>query len=212
MTLRTHELRPNAWRLANVLALLWTTSACSKPQAPAPQPQSQLQPSSQPEPQANAPATPLSVGMIAPDFETSAGGATRVRLSAQRGHYALVYFYPKDETPGCTKEACAFRDAFAKFEQAHITIFGVSRDTETSQAAFREHHQLPFALAADPSGSVQHAYGVPELRSGIAKRVSFLVGPDGKIARVFPEVNPALHADEVLAAVPSARATRFSSR
>jgi len=143
----------------------------------------------------------LPVGVKAPDFAaTDAKGAT-VRLSGVQGP-RVVYFYPKDETPGCTKEACAFRDAFQKYEERGVTIFGVSRDTEESHAKFREHHQLPFPLAADPKGDIQHAYGVPDKLPGIASRVTFVVGADGNVSKVFEKVDPAIHSDEVLAAIP----------
>jgi peroxiredoxin Q/BCP len=142
----------------------------------------------------------LAPGTSAPDFEASDASGAALRLSQVKGRFAVVYFYPKDETPGCTKEACAFRDAFDKYEAARVAIFAVSRDSTASHRSFRDHHKLPFAMAADESGRVQQSYGVPS-RFGMASRVTFLVGRDGKIARVYPEVNPALHADEVLAAV-----------
>jgi peroxiredoxin Q/BCP len=142
----------------------------------------------------------LAPGMNAPDFEASDASGAALRLSQVKGRFAVVYFYPKDETPGCTKEACAFRDSFERFQAAGVAIFAVSRDSTASHRNFREHHHLPFAMAADESGSVQQSYGVPS-RFGLASRVTFLVGRDGKVARVYPEVNPALHADEVLAAV-----------
>ncbi|HEX4355145.1 MAG TPA: peroxiredoxin, partial [Polyangiales bacterium] len=103
-------------------------------------------------------------------------------------------------TPGCTKEACAFRDTFAKFSARGITIFGVSRDNEASHEEFRKKYELPFPLVADESGAVQKAYGVPSRLPGIAARVSFLIDGQGHVAKVWPDVDPALHADEVFAA------------
>jgi peroxiredoxin Q/BCP len=144
----------------------------------------------------------LPVGASAPDLNAVDANGHTVRLSEMRGHAAVVYFYPKDETPGCTKEACAFRDAWAKYQAAGVAIVGVSRDSEESHKAFREHHHLPFPLASDPEGNAQRAYGVPNGLFGITSRVSFLVGPDGAILRVWPDVDPALHADDVLAAAP----------
>lgn len=140
----------------------------------------------------------LAIGAAAPDFAGTGADGQLVRLSAVKGRPAIVYFYPKDETPGCTKQACALRDAFGKFEAAGVTIFGVSRDSEASHRAFRDAHKLPFPLVADEAGKVQAAYGVPSKMPGIAARVSFLVDRDGKIARVWPDVDPALHADQVL--------------
>jgi peroxiredoxin Q/BCP len=142
----------------------------------------------------------LPVGAVAPEVVgTDATGAT-FKLSAQKGHSAVVYFYPKDETAGCTKEACAFRDASDKFVKAGVTIFAVSRQDEASHKGFREHYHLPFPMVADTTGAVQRAYGVPSVMPGIdiAARVTFLVGPDGKIAHVWPKVDPVVNAKEVL--------------
>jgi peroxiredoxin Q/BCP len=142
----------------------------------------------------------LGVGATAPDVTGTDAKGAPIRLSDVKGKPAIVYFYPRDETPGCTKEACAFRDAFTRFESAGVVVFGVSRDSEASHREFREHHKLPFPLVADEAGKVQAAYGVPSKMPGIAARVSFLVGRDGKIAHVWPEVDPVLHATEVLTA------------
>jgi thioredoxin-dependent peroxiredoxin len=141
----------------------------------------------------------LPVGATAPDFEGRDVSGKTVRLSDVRGHAAVVYFYPKDETPGCTHEACAFRDSFARYEAKKITVFGVSHDSWDSHKEFRTHYSLPFPLVADEDGSVDRAYGVPSTL-GMSKRVTFLVGSDGKVVRVWPDVDPAVHADEVLAA------------
>ncbi|HEY4185712.1 MAG TPA: peroxiredoxin [Polyangia bacterium] len=145
----------------------------------------------------------LSVGAAAPEvIGTDASGKT-FKLSGQKGHFAVVYFYPKDETSGCTKEACAFRDASGDYAKKGITVFAVSRDSDASHQGFREHYHLPFPMVADTSGAVQKAYGVPSVMPGvnIAARVTFLVGPDGKIARVWPKVDPVVNAKEVLEAV-----------
>ena len=142
----------------------------------------------------------LAVGAPAPDFEGNDAAGAPVRLSQARGRFAVVYFYPRDETPGCTKQACAFRDNFAKFEQAGVAVFGVSRDSKKSHDEFRAHHELPFALVADESGAVQSAYGVPSKLPGMSARVTFLVDREGKIARVWPEVDPVLNVTEVLGA------------
>jgi peroxiredoxin Q/BCP len=142
----------------------------------------------------------LPVGAGAPDFKASDDKGATVRLSDARGRFAVVYFYPRDETPGCTKQACAFRDNFAKFEAAGVAIFGVSRDSEQSHREFRANHKLPFPLAADEGGLLQRAYGVPSRLPGISRRVTFLVDRAGKVARVWPEVDPVLNVSEVLAA------------
>jgi peroxiredoxin Q/BCP len=143
----------------------------------------------------------LQTGATAPDFTATDASGKSVKLSDSAGHPRVVYFYPKDETPGCTKEACAFRDAFKSYTDRGVVLFGVSRDTEESHKKFRENHQLPFALVADESGAVQKAYGVPSKMGVLASRVTFLVDKDGKVEKVWPEVDPGTHADEVLAAV-----------
>jgi thioredoxin-dependent peroxiredoxin len=150
---------------------------------------------------AHAETPMLGVGASAPDLSGTDADGKRVRLSAVKGKFAAVYFYPKDDTPGCTKEACAFRDAFDKYKRAGVVIFGVSRDSEASHVQFRKKHKLPFPLVADESGEVQRAYGVPSKFEKLAARVTFLVDPQGKIVRVWPDVDPGVHATEVLAAV-----------
>jgi thioredoxin-dependent peroxiredoxin len=147
----------------------------------------------------------LPVGAIAPDVIGTTGDGRSTTLSAARGHAAVVYFYPKDETPGCTKEACAFRDVFKKYEARHVAIFGVSRDSEESHKKFRAKHALPFPLVSDGDGTIADAYGVSSTL-GMTSRVTFLVGVDGMIVRVWPDVDPGTHADEVLAAVEAALA------
>lgn len=142
----------------------------------------------------------LPVGASAPDFEARDASDQPLLLSSVKGKLAVVYFYPKDETPGCTKQACALRDAYAEYEKSGVTIFGVSRDSEDSHRKFRQSHQLPFPLVADESGAVQEAYGVPSELPGMASRVSFLIDRQGKVAKVWPDVDPALHADQVLTA------------
>lgn len=152
----------------------------------------------------------LPVGSAAPDVvgEDAAGNA--VRLSDQKGKMAVVYFYPKDGTPGCTKQACAFRDAFDKLQAAGVTVFGVSRDSAASHREFRKEHNLPFAMVPDESGDVMTAYGVPSKFLILTDRVTFLVDDQGKIAQVWPEVDPAVDADRVLAAAKEIAARKPS--
>lgn len=142
----------------------------------------------------------LPVGASAPDMVGHDATGKELRLSQSRGKPAVVYFYPKDDTPGCTKEACAFRDTWSRFTERSVMIFGVSRDSEASHTEFLKKHELPFPLVADESGALQTAYGVPS-RFGMAARVSFLIDPHGRVARVWPDVDPGVHADEVLQAV-----------
>lgn len=139
----------------------------------------------------------LPLGASAPDFSARDAAGKVVHLSDFAGSPRVVYFYPKDETPGCTKEACAFRDAYQKFSAKHVVVFGVSRDTEASHDEFRSTHTLPFPLTADTDGKVEKAYGVPS-HMGFSSRVSFVVGRDGKIMHVFDKVDPVVHANEVL--------------
>jgi peroxiredoxin Q/BCP len=141
----------------------------------------------------------LPVGAVAPDLVGKDPSGKMVRLSEARGNPAVVYFYPKDGTPGCTAEACSFRDAFKSYTDKHIALFGVSRDSNDSHAEFAVHHSIPFPLVADPDGAVSRAYGVSSIL-GLDSRVTFLIGPDGKVAHVWPSVAPDKHGDEVLAA------------
>ncbi len=143
----------------------------------------------------------LPVGAQAPDLEGINKDGKSLRLGASSDKFKVVYFYPRDGTPGCTKEACAFRDAYAKLDAAGVLVFGVSKDSRASHAAFAKEHSLPFYLTADESGAVLKAYGVGSTL-GMASRVTFLVGRDNRVLKVFPNVDPAVHVDEVLAALP----------
>ena len=170
------------------------TAGCSQPRGEGPK-----NPAASPETEAEEGM--LKVGAKAPDLTGKDPNGQSVSLHDRAGKVAIVYFYPKDGTPGCTKEACAFRDTFDRFNERGVTIFGVSRDDEESHAKFRAEHSLPFPLVADPSGTVQKAYGVPNKFPGLAARVTFLVAADGSIAKVWPDVDPAVHADEVFQAI-----------
>lgn len=140
----------------------------------------------------------LPEGARAPDVAGRDPSGREVRLSDQRGRMAVVYFYPQDGTPGCTKEACAFRDAWKQLEQADVAVFGVSTNFEERHQAFQKQHALPFPLVSDESGAIGAAYGVSKKLWGY-DRVTFLVGRDGRIAKVWPDVDPAVHARDVLA-------------
>lgn len=140
----------------------------------------------------------LGEGAVAPEVIGEDAEGHQVKLSAQRGKTTAVYFYPADGTPGCTKEACAFRDAWNDLQKGGVVILGVSSDTKESHEKFQKEQSLPFALAADTSGEIGRAYGVSKKIYGY-DRVTFLVGPDGKIAKVWPSVDPAVHARDVLA-------------
>jgi thioredoxin-dependent peroxiredoxin len=149
----------------------------------------------------------LAVGTQAPEFTTTdQDGKTRA-LSDFRGKKVILYFYPKDNTPGCTKEACAFRDRFAEFRQLGVEILGVSTDHEKSHRAFVQKYHLPFTLLADADKRLVEAYGVWGEKKLYGKkylgtyRVTYLIDEAGKIAAVFPTVKPDTHAEEILAAL-----------
>ena len=144
-------------------------------------------------------------GKEAPDFELASDTGERVRLSDLRGRPVVLYFYPKDDTPGCTTQARSFRDAWNEYEQRGALVLGVSPDSEASHARFREKHGLPFTLLADPDHEVAERYGVwvektmyGKKSMGI-KRSTFVIDADGTVAKAMLGVKPEGHADDVLA-------------
>ena len=147
----------------------------------------------------------LQVGDPAPDFTLADQNTANHKLSRYRGKWILLYFYPRDNTPGCTKEACAIRDVWADYNDNDIVVLGVSTDSVASHKKFEDKHSLPFTLLADENKEVVKAYGVwqPKKLAGReflgTKRISFLIDPDGKIAKVYEKVKPATHAEDVLA-------------
>jgi thioredoxin-dependent peroxiredoxin len=146
-------------------------------------------------------STLLAVGDVAPTFRATTHNQQTVESSGgPRPRVLVVYFYPRDETPGCTREACAFRDASAEYNAAGADIVGVSTDTKTSHEGFARNHQLPFGLIADPRGLLAGAFGL-DASGGYAPRVTFVIGRDGKVAQVFPNVSVDGHSTAVLAAV-----------
>ena len=148
-------------------------------------------------------------GQEAPDFELTGDSGERVRLSQFRGRPVVLYFYPKDDTPGCTKQACRIRDSYDDFEQRGAVVLGVSPDEETSHVKFKQKYELPFTLLADPEHEVAEEYGVwAERNYGGRKymgveRSTFLIGEDGRIAKVMRRVKPDTHVEQVLAALPA---------
>ena len=151
----------------------------------------------------------LKEGDAAPDFETRDAEGNAVKLSSLRGRKVVLYFYPKDDTPGCTKEACSFRDSSDVYEREGIKVLGVSLDDEQSHQAFAEKYNLPFTLLADTDHSVSEAYGVygeqrygDKTYMGVARK-TFLIDKEGRIKKVFDKVNVEQHADEVLEAFKS---------
>jgi len=148
----------------------------------------------------------LKEGDKAPDFESKDQNGNPVKLSDFEGQKVVLYFYPKDDTPGCTKEACSFRDADDVYREKGIKVFGVSTDDEKSHQKFISKFQLPFDLLADTDKDIVEKYGVWGEKSMYGKkylgtnRKTFLIDEQGKIAKIFDKVNVAVHADEVLSA------------
>jgi peroxiredoxin Q/BCP len=156
----------------------------------------------EPVPAQPAPAEPvlLPVGSPAPNFTTTAHTGEKVELSKLKGKPVVLFFYPKDDTPGCTKEACDFRDNWVKLQKAGVVVFGVSTQDNASHKLFAEKYKLPFALLPDENGEIAKKFAVP-LNNGKARRITYLIGKDGKIKHVWPKVTPVGHAGEILAQV-----------
>jgi len=146
------------------------------------------------------------VGDPAPEFEGLDDQGNPIKLSDFRGKELVLYFYPRADTPGCTKEACAFRDDYSSYEEQGVTILGVSPDTVKDQAKFKQKFTLPFSLLADAEHVVSEKYGVWGLKKFMGReyegvhRTTFLIDPKGKIKAVFEKVKPAEHSKEILAA------------
>jgi peroxiredoxin Q/BCP len=147
-------------------------------------------------------------GAPAPDFELRSDEGDTIKLSALRGKPVVLYFYPKDDTPGCTTEACEFRDAYDRFREQGVEILGVSPDTEASHQKFKSKYELPFTLLADPDHEVAEAYGVWKEKRNYGKtyhgveRSTFVIDADGKVARAMRGIRPAGHAAQVLETLP----------
>ena len=143
----------------------------------------------------------VSVGVPAPEFELPDQDGQLHSLEDYRDQWVVLYFYPKDETPGCTTEACEFRDNIFAFRDLNAQILGVSLDDVASHKAFADNHGLPFPLLADVEGLAASAYGVKTRMLGmeIAKRQTFIIAPDGTIARHYEKVDPKKHSTQVLA-------------
>lgn len=151
---------------------------------------------------ATASAEEIAVGKPAPDFTAKAHDGTDVKLSALKGKPVVLYFYPRDETPGCTKEACSFRDAWKDLAKTKVVLVGISTDNAEAHKAFAKHYDLPFHLVSDESGSIAKAFGVPN-RGGFLARHTIVIGADGNVKKIYREVDVSKHAAEVLADVKS---------
>ena len=153
---------------------------------------------------------PLSAGIPAPDFKLLDDTNTPRQLSDFRGRNVVLYFYPADDTPGCTKEACNFRDDYSAYEKAGVVILGVSPDDVASHVKFKKKFQLPFPLLADEGHKVCDLYGVWGPKKFVGKeyegvlRTTFLIDENGNIVKVFEQVRPSEHSTEVLSALGSA--------
>lgn len=147
----------------------------------------------------------IEVGKKAPLFTLKDQNGKSHKLSDYKDSFVLIYFYPKDDTPGCTKEACSIRDNFPSFKKLGITVFGISADSEKSHKKFEEKYALPFTLLSDPDHSVAESFGAWGKKKFMGReydgifRVSFLIGKDGKVVKVYDNVKPDQHAEEVLA-------------
>jgi len=146
------------------------------------------------------------VGAAAPSFNLTSNEGKPVSLNDFKGKWVVLYFYPKDDTPGCTKEACSFRDSFSKFKKQGIVVLGVSPDSEASHKKFAAKYKLPFTLLADKDRSISETYGVYGEKKFMGRtymgvhRTTFLIDEKGKIKKVFEKVKPDEHASEVLEA------------
>jgi thioredoxin-dependent peroxiredoxin len=150
----------------------------------------------------------ISEGTPAPDFELTSDSGESVKLSALRGRPVVLYFYPKDDTPGCTTEACEFRDAYDVFRERGAEVLGVSPDDVTSHEKFKTKYELPFTLLADPDHEVAEKYGVWGEKKFAGKsykginRSTFIIDAEGNVARAMVGIKPAGHAEKVLDSLP----------
>jgi len=151
----------------------------------------------------------IAEGQPAPDFELTTDAGETVRLSSLRGKPVVLYFYPKDDTPGCTAQACGIRDVYGEFERAGAVVLGVSPDDERSHVKFKKKYDLPFTLLADTDHTVAEEFGVWGEKSFAGRkymgvnRSTFVIDADGNVKKVMHDVKPATHADDVLAALAS---------
>ncbi len=141
----------------------------------------------------------LAVGTVAPAFTTTDDEGNTVSLSDFQGKVVVLYFYPKDDTPGCTKQAQSFRDNYAEYQGKEVVVLGVSMDDQASHQKFKEKYGLPFTLLVDSDGAITKAYDVDG--GGYAKRVTYIIDGSGKITHVDAKVNTSTHAQDVLATI-----------
>jgi peroxiredoxin Q/BCP len=151
----------------------------------------------------------ISAGTPAPDFTAKNQDEKTVKLSDFKGKFVLLFFYPKDETPGCTKEACEFRDNYTELKKLNTVVLGISRQDAGSHKKFIAKHSLPFDLLIDKNGEIAKSFGVGTMPIvGFHKRMSVLIGPDGKVAQFYDDVDPTTHVPAVIADVKKASAKK----
>jgi thioredoxin-dependent peroxiredoxin len=143
-------------------------------------------------------------GKPAPDFELTSDSGEQVKLSSLQGKPVVLYFYPKSDTPGCTRQACGIRDVWGDFESKGAVVLGVSSDKEDAQAKFKAKYELPFPVLADPDHEAGAAYGVEKPDSPYFERSTFVIGADGNVVKVMRNVKPDDHAERVLKALDEA--------
>ena len=185
--------------LTMVLACERESSPSPAPTVVAPTVAPAAAPPTAPQPAAAVLTDELTVGAAPPDFTATAQDGTAVHLAALKGKPVVVYFYPKDETPGCTKEACSFRDAWDALAKKGVVMIGVSADTADSHKAFAATHKLPFLLVSDADGQLAKSFGVPF--QGYTARQSFVIGSDGLLKKIYRKVDVSVHAQEIMADV-----------
>ncbi len=174
-----------------------TTKAKATPKAAAPKAGAKAK-------AAPAPSGAPEVGAVAPAFSLPADDGSTVSLESLRGKNVVLYFYPKDDTPGCTKEACGFRDASAAYAAQNVVVLGVSKDTVAAHAKFKAKYKLNFTLLSDPAAETIAAYGSWGQKKFMGRtfdgilRTTVLIGPDGKVKKVYPKVSPETHAEQIL--------------
>lgn len=155
-------------------------------------------------------AETLVEGAPAPDFRLARDGGGAISLADFKNRKLVLFFYPKADTPGCTKEACSFRDSYSAIKRTGVVLLGISKDTSASQKKFQDKFSLPFPLLADPDKKIADLFGVVKEKNMYGKKVkgiartTFVIGPDGKIKHIFNNVKPEGHAEEVLAYLKSA--------
>jgi thioredoxin-dependent peroxiredoxin len=198
----SQRLSPSLLAVLASLGLGLTLLGCDKPAPPAPSTPTGAAGSAASAPVAAKPASALTVGDAAPAVTFALQDGKSVTLASLAGKNVAVYFYPKDETPGCTIEAQGIRDNWEALKAAGVVVIGVSTQDAASHKAFIEKEKLPYDLAVDNDEKLAKAFGVP-VRMGFASRQTFLIGPDGKLKKVWRDVTPSGHAAEIIAAAKS---------